>query len=101
MTNKRFRKLFRTNSATIEYIITDLTLNKIHNKDVFFTNCVNNKICSLEEDYNNKVNNILNYVIGHCDFNHMPVNLISRLLKSISKITNALTKGVVSLLTDK
>lgn len=97
MNNKRFRKIFRTSSSTIDYIITDLTLNKINNKDVFFTNCVNNKLCNLEEDYNNRADRILNYIICHCDFNHMPIKLITKMLNSISKVTNAMTKGLVSL----
>ncbi len=97
MNNKRFRKLFRTSSSTIDYIITDLTINKINNRDTFFTNCVNHKLCDLEDEYNDRVNKILDYVICHCDFNHMPVKLIATLLNSISKITNAMTKGLVSL----
>ena len=92
------RKHFRTSTATIDYILADLSLNRISNKDTYYMICVNDRLNKLNNEYNNRLDKILNIIIKYCDFRNMPVELISKLVYSMSKITNALTKGILSII---
>ena len=94
----RIRRKFRTSHATIDYIIADLSLNRISNKDTYFMICVNDRLNKLNDEYNNKLDRVLNYIIRRCSFSDMPVEIISRMMYSLSKITNALSKGILSLI---
>ena len=94
----RVRKHFRTTSATIDYIITDFNLNRIVDKDVYFKNCVTKKIIELSDDYDKKIDKVLSYLIIYCDFEKMPLDTVSKIISSLSKVTNALSKGFMSIL---
>lgn len=94
----RVRKHFRTTSATIDYIITDFNLNRIVDKDVYFKNCVTKKMIELSDDYDKKIDKVLSYLIIYCDFEKMPLDTVSKIISSLSKVTNALSKGFMSIL---
>lgn len=94
----RVRKHFRTTSATIDYIITDFNLNRIVDKDVYFKNCVTKKMIELSNDYDKKIDKVLSYLIIYCDFEKMPLDTVSKIISSLSKVTNALSKGFMSIL---
>lgn len=89
---------FKMSDATIDYILADLTLNKITNKESCFYKCVNDRINKLNKEYNDKVEKILNFIILNCEFNNMPLQMISKIIYSLSKVTNALTKGIMSII---
>ena len=94
----RVRKHFRTTSATIDYIITDFNLNRIVDKDVYFKNCVTKKMIELSDDYDKKIDKVLSYLIIYCDFEKMPLDTVSKIISSLSKVANALSKGFMSIL---
>lgn len=91
-------KKFRTSSATIDYIIADFTLNRISNRDICFMKCVGDRINRLSDEYNAKVDKILNFIIMHCDYSNLPIDIISKIIYSLSKVTNAVTKGILSII---
>lgn len=94
----RVRKHFRTSAATVDYIIADFSLNRITNKETYFMLCVNDRINKLNTEYSNKIDKILNFIILRCSFTNYPVHSIAKMMYSISKITTALTKGILSLI---
>lgn len=94
----RVRKHFRTSSATIDYIIADFSLNRISNKETYFMLCVNDRINKLNVEYNEKIDEILNFIILHCDFTSYPIESVANMMYSLSKVTCALTKGIISLI---
>ena len=59
----RVRKHFRTSIVTIDYIISDFSFNRISNKEVYLKYCVNKRIQKLNEDYDKKLDKILNFII--------------------------------------
>ena len=89
---------FKTSEATTDYIIADLTLNKISNKETYFYKCVSDRVEKLNNEYNNKVEKILNFIILHCDYSNLPLQTISKIIYSLSKVTNAVTKGILSII---
>lgn len=89
---------FKTNEATTDYIIADLTLNKISDRETYFYKCVSDRVDKLNNEYNNKVEKMLNYIILHCEYNNLPLQVISKIIYSLSKVTNAVTKGILSII---
>lgn len=89
---------FKTNRSTIDYIIADFDRNRIVDKKECFYECVNEKIENLNREYDAKVDKILNFIIIYSDFNNLPVTLISKIIYSMSKVTKAVTKGIMTLL---
>jgi len=89
----RVRKHFRTSYATIDYIISDFSLNRIGDKDKYFRFCVNKRMITLNEQYDDKLDKILTFIIKHCDYDDMPIHCLSKIILSLSKVTNALSKG--------
>ena len=79
----RVRKHFRTSIVTIDYIISDFSFNRISNKEVYLKYCVNKRIQKLNEDYDN-----------------MPMNALSKVILSLSHVTNVLSKGFIALIDD-
>ena len=89
---------FITSEATTDYIIADLTLNRISNREMYFYKCVNERVDKLNNEYNLRVEKLLNYIILHCEYSNLPLHTISRLIYSLSKVTNAITKGILSII---
>jgi hypothetical protein len=96
----RVRKHFRTSIVTIDYIISDFSFNRISNKEVYLKYCVNKRIQKLSEDYDKKLDRILNFIILHCDYDNMPMNALSKVILSLSHVTNVLSKGFIALIDD-
>lgn len=96
----RVRKHFRTSIVTIDYIISDFSFNRISNKEVYLKYCVNKRIQKLNEDYDKKLDRILNFIILHCDYDNMPINALSKVILSLSHVTNVLSKGFIALIDD-
>ena len=96
----RVRKHFRTSIVTIDYIISDFSFNRISNKEVYLKYCVNKRIQKLSEDYDKKLDKILNFIILHCDYDNMPMNALSKVILSLSRVTNVLSKGFIALIDD-
>ena len=96
----RVRKHFRTSIVTIDYIISDFSFNRISNKEVYLKYCVNKRIQKLSEDYDKKLDKILNFIILHCDYDNMPMNALSKVILSLSHVTNVLSKGFIALIDD-
>lgn len=94
----KIRKHFRTTTSTIDYIISDFSLNRIGDKDRYLKYCVDNRIKLLHNQYDEKLDKILSFIILRCDYDNMPIESISRIVLSISKITNVLSKGFISLI---
>lgn len=97
----KVRKHFRTSRATIDYIISDFSFNRISNKDLYFKHCVTNRMAQLNDNYNEKVDKILNFIIRNCRYDNMPIHLLSKIILSLSKVTNALSKGFLYLIDSK
>lgn len=93
----RVRNHFRVSTSIIDYIISDFSLNRISNKEIYFKYCVSKRIEKLHNEYNNKLDRILSHLIKYCNYENMPLNCLSRIILSLSKITNALSKGLLSL----
>lgn len=96
----RVRKHFRTSVATIDYIISDFSYNRICNRDVYFRYCVNKRMHKLNEDYDSKLDEILTWLITHCDYDNMPIQILSKIIMSLSHVTNVLSKGLVSIISN-
>lgn len=94
----RVRKHFRTSKSTIDYILADFSLNRISNKETYFMICVNDRLNKLNLEYNNRIDKILNFIIRKCNYTNLPIESIARIMYSISKVTNALSKGILSLI---
>ena len=90
--------IFTLSESTADYIIADLTLNKIVDKKTQYYKCVNERIDKLNREYSNRVDKILNLIILHCDFSNMPIKIISRIIMSLSRITSAISKGILSII---
>ena len=89
---------FKTDEAVTDYIITDLTLNTITNREMFFYKCVANRVEKLNNEYNDRVEKLLNFIILHCEYSNLPIKLISKVIYSLSKITSAISKGILSII---
>lgn len=96
----KVRKHFRTSMSTIDYIIMDFSMNRISNKDVYLKYCVNNRLNLLNKQYDEKLDKILTFIITRCSYDNMPIDIISKCIMSITKVTNALSKGFVSILSN-
>lgn len=96
----RVKKHFRTSNATIDFIIADFSFNRISNKEVYFKYCVNKRMHKLNEQYDKKLDKILTFIITHCDYDDIPVNCLSKIILSLSHVTNALSKGFISLISN-
>lgn len=94
----RVKRHFRTSCSTIDYIITDLSFNRISDKDIYFKYCVNNRMHKLNENYDKKIDKILSFLILHCHYDNMPIRSLTRIVVSLSKITTALSKGLLTLI---
>ena len=96
----KIRKHFRTSIPTIDYIIMDFSMNRISNKEVYLRYCVNHRLNMLNKQYDEKLDKILTFIISRCSYDNMPIDIISKCIMSLSKVTNALSKGFISLLSN-
>lgn len=96
----KIRKHFRTSIPTIDYIIMDFSMNRISNKEIYLRYCVNNRLDMLSKQYDEKLDKILTFIISKCSYDNMPIDIISKCIMSLSKVTNALSKGFISLLSN-
>ncbi len=94
----KLRKHFRTSISVIELIESDFSYSRISNKDVYFKYCVNKRIQLLSERYDRKIDKILSFIILHCNYDDLPIQSLSKVILSLSKVTNILTKGFLALL---
>lgn len=94
----RVKKHFRTSVATTEHIIADFSYNIIIDRDGYFLKCVGDRINLLSNEYNSKVDKILNFIILSCEYSNMPLTIISKIVYSLSKVTTAVSKGIMSII---
>lgn len=94
----RVRKHFKVSPATIDYIITDFNLNRIVDKDLYFKNCVIKRMIDMSNEYDEKLDKILSFLILNCNFERMPIQTVTRIVNSLSKVTTALSKGFMSII---
>ena len=94
----RIRKHFRTSSSTIDLLVLDMVSNRIVNREVFFNYCVNDRLNKLNDQYDKKLDKFVTYVILNYNYYDLPLDCVSRMIMSITKVTNALTKGIISIL---
>lgn len=92
------RKHFRMSSATIDLIVADTISNKIVNKDICFNHCVLERLEKLNKQYEQKLDKILTFIIMNCNYANLPLDCLSKIIYSLSKVTTALTKGLLSVL---
>lgn len=96
----RVRKHFRTSTATIDYIISDFSFNRITNREVYFRYCVNKRMHLLNEEYDKKLDNVMNFLIKKCSYDDIPVQCLAKIILSISHVTNVLSKGLISIISN-
>lgn len=91
----KLRKLFRTSPKTINDIILDFTSDRIVDRHQCLLECVNERINKLNAEYERYVNIYLDFIILKCRFNDLPIMAISKMILSISRVTTAITKGIL------
>ena len=91
----KLRKLFRTSPKTINDIILDFTSNRVYDRHQCLLECVNERINKLNAEYEKYINMYLDYIILKCKFNDLPLPAISKIILSLSKVTTAITKGIL------
>lgn len=96
----RVRSHFRTSSSTIDYIIADFNFSRISDKDIYFRYCVNKRMELLHSNYDNKLDKILSFIILHCAYDNMPVESLAKIALSLAKVTNILSKGFMSVISE-
>ena len=94
----KIRKHFRVSSATIDLLSLDLVSNRIVNKEVFFNYCVNERLEKLNNLYDEKIDLITSYIIRNYNHDNLPLEALSRIVFSVTKITSVLTKGLISII---
>ena len=91
----KIRKHFRLSESDIDLILSDFTLNRITNREVYMNYCVENRIHKLSNKYNEKIDKILSFIIIRCGFDNLPLEIISRIIYSLTKVTSTLSKGLL------
>ena len=94
----KIRKHFRTSPTTIDYIVSNFNLTRISDNDKYFKYIVNKRIMELNKSYDEKLDKLLTYIIKYCRYDNIPVQSLSRIILSLSKITNTLSKGFLSII---
>lgn len=94
----KVRKHFRTSTSTIDLILADFSFSRISDKDIYLKYCVNKRMQLLNNKYDEKLDRILTYLIRNCNYDGIPLEVLSKIIMSLSKVTNALSKGFISLL---
>lgn len=96
----RIKRHFRTDPAIVDYIIADLNLNKI-NKEECLLKCMTERINLVSKIYDEKLDKVITFMIVKCNFDNMPINIIGRIMKSLTKVMGVINKGFLSIIGDK
>lgn len=91
----QIRKLYRMSPKTINSLILDFTSNRIYDKKQCLIECVHERIDKLNSEYERYINMYLDFIILKCQFNDLPITAISKMIASISKVTTAISKGIL------
>ena len=94
----KVRKFFRTDCSIIDYIISDLSLNKILDRDKYIMYCIRERMNYLTTEYDKKIDRILTHIIMYYNFDNLPIHFLSKIIHSLSKITNVLSEGFIKLI---
>lgn len=94
----KLRKHFRTSESVIDLIVSDFSYSRISDKEIYFRYCVDKRIQLLSERYDNKIDKILSFIILNCSYDNLPLQSLAKIIMSLSKVTNILSKGFISLL---
>jgi len=93
----KIRKHFRTDTSVVDYIITDLNVN-IVNKEDCLDRCVAERITKLNNEYNRQLDRVITYIILRCDFEDLPIQAISKITLSLTKVMDIMNKGFISII---
>ena len=93
----KIRKHFRTDTSVVDYIITDLNIN-IVNKEDCLDKCVAERITKLNKSYNDQLDKIITEIILRCDFQDLPIQAISKMTLSLTKVMDIMNKGFMSII---
>lgn len=96
----KIRKHFRTNTSTIDYIIADLNLNKINKQD-YLENCIAEKVDKVNKRYDRELDRITTFIILRCNCEDLPLEALSQITMSLTKVMNILNRGFLTIIGDK
>ena len=91
----KLRKHFRTSESVIDLIVSDFSYSRISDKEIYFRYCVDKRIQLLSERYDNKIDKILSFIILNCSYDNLPLQSLAKIIMSLSKVTNILSKGFI------
>lgn len=94
----KLRKHFRTSESIIDLIVSDFSYSRISDKDIYFRYCVDKRIQLLSEKYDAKIDKLLTFIIMNCSYDNLPLHSLAKIIMSLSKVTNILSKGFISLM---
>lgn len=94
----RVRKHFRTSTSIVDLIVSDFSYSRISDRDIYFKYCVDKRIELLSERYDAKIDKILSFIILNCNYDNLPLHSLAKIIMSLSKVTNILSKGFISLI---
>lgn len=94
----KLKKHFRTSESVIDLIVSDFSYSRISDRDIYFRYSVDKRVQLLSERYDLKIDKILSFIILNCSYDNLPLHSLAKIIMSLSKVTNILSKGFVSLL---
>lgn len=94
----KLRKHFRTSESIINLIVSDFSYSRISDKNIYFRYCVDRRIQLLSEKYDSKIDRLLTFIIMNCSYDNLPLHSLAKIIMSLSKVTNILSKGFISLI---
>lgn len=94
----KLKKHFRTSESVIDLIVSDFSYSRISDRDIYFRYSVDKRVQLLSERYDLKIDKILSFIILNCNYDNLPLHSLAKIIMSLSKVTNILSKGFVSLL---
>lgn len=94
----KVRKHFRTSTSIVDLIVSDFSYSRISDRDIYFKYCVDKRIQLLSERYDAKIDKILSFIILNCNYDNLPLHGLAKIIMSLSKVTNILSKGFISLI---
>lgn len=94
----KVKKHFRTSTSIVDLIVSDFSYSRISDRDIYFKYCVDKRIQLLSERYDAKIDKILSFIILNCNYDNLPLHGLAKIIMSLSKVTNILSKGFISLI---